>query len=45
MVAVTGFLPIGYYKDEAKTADLPHLRRDVRWSVPGDWAEVGRTAR
>ena len=27
MVAVSGFIPLGYYKDEAKTApDVPHVR-------------------
>ena len=32
--------PIGYYKDEAKSADTFVLHDGVRWSIPGDWAEV-----
>src|SRR6185369_12351792 len=40
LVAVTGFLPVGYYKDEEKTAKTFKVIEGVRWSVPGDWAEV-----
>ncbi|HEY9219407.1 MAG TPA: AMP-binding protein [Phenylobacterium sp.] len=40
MVAVTGFLPMGYYKDEEKTARTFKTIEGKRWSVPGDWAEV-----
>ena len=40
LVAVTGLLPVGYYKDEEKTAKTFKLIEGVRWSVPGDWAEV-----
>jgi 3-oxocholest-4-en-26-oate---CoA ligase len=40
MVAVTGFIPVGYYKDEAKTAATFRTFEGRRWSVPGDWAEV-----
>jgi 3-oxocholest-4-en-26-oate---CoA ligase len=40
MVAVTGFIPLGYYKDEAKTAATFRVFEGTRWSVPGDWAEV-----
>jgi len=40
LVAVTGFLPMGYYKDEAKSAATFKVIEGVRWSVPGDWAEV-----
>ena len=40
LVAVTGFLPVGYYKDEAKSAATFRVIEGVRWSVPGDWAEV-----
>jgi fatty-acyl-CoA synthase len=40
LVAVTGFLPLGYYKDEEKTAKTFKVIEGVRWSVPGDWAEV-----
>lgn len=40
MVAVTGFLPVGYYKDAEKSAKTFKMMEGVRWSVPGDWAEV-----
>ena len=40
LVAVTGFLPLGYYKDADKTAKTFKTMEGVRWSVPGDWAEV-----
>ena len=40
LVAVTGFLPLGYYKDEEKTAKTFQTIEGARWSVPGDWAEV-----
>lgn len=40
MVAVCGFLPIGYYKDAEKTAKTFKTMEGQRWSIPGDWAEV-----
>jgi fatty-acyl-CoA synthase len=40
MVAVSGFIPLGYYKDEAKTAATFRTFEGRRWSVPGDWATV-----
>jgi 3-oxocholest-4-en-26-oate---CoA ligase len=40
MVAISGFIPLGYYKDEAKTAQTFRMFEGRRWSVPGDWAEV-----
>jgi acyl-CoA synthetase (AMP-forming)/AMP-acid ligase II len=40
LVAVTGFLPVGYYKDAAKTDKTFKIMEGKRWSVPGDWAEV-----
>ena len=40
MVAVTGLLPQGYYKDQEKTDKTFRIIEGVRWSVPGDWAEV-----
>jgi fatty-acyl-CoA synthase len=40
MVAITGFIPLGYYKDEAKTRATFREFEGRRWSVPGDWAEV-----
>ena len=40
MVAVGGFIPLGYYKDEVKTAQTFRTIEGRRWSVPGDFAEV-----
>ena len=40
MVAVTGFLPVGYYKDEAKTKKTFPVIDGVRYSIPGDWVKV-----
>lgn len=40
LVAVSGFLPQGYYKDPEKSARTFLTFEGVRWSVPGDWAEV-----
>ena len=40
-LARTGRIPIGYYKDEAKTAaTFPTDAGGVRWSVPGDLASI-----
>lgn len=39
-VALRGFTPIGYYKDEVKSADTFQVIDGVRYSIPGDWAEV-----
>ena len=39
-VAVGGFQPIGYYKDEAKTAATFLIVDGKRYSVPGDFAQV-----
>jgi acyl-CoA synthetase (AMP-forming)/AMP-acid ligase II len=39
-VALKGRGPLGYYKDEAKTAATFQVVDGVRWSIPGDWAEV-----
>jgi fatty-acyl-CoA synthase len=40
LVAVSGFIPLGYYKDEVKTAQTFRTFEGRRWSVPGDFAEV-----
>ena len=40
MVAVTGNLPVGYYKDDEKTARTFPVIDGVRWSIPGDWVKV-----
>ena len=39
-VALTGRTPIGYYKDDAKSAATFVTYHGVRYSIPGDWAEV-----
>ena len=39
-VAVSGFIPVGYYKDEAKSARTFRMFEGRRWSVPGDFATV-----
>ncbi|MEY3745200.1 MAG: hypothetical protein RL430_373 [Actinomycetota bacterium] len=40
LVAVGGAIPLGYYKDEKKTAETFRQFEGRRWTVPGDWAEV-----
>jgi acyl-CoA synthetase (AMP-forming)/AMP-acid ligase II len=40
LVAVGGFIPLGYYRDDAKTAQTFRTFEGQRWSVPGDWAEI-----
>ena len=39
-IAVRGHLPVGYYKDEEKTARTFIVYDGVRWSIPGDYATV-----
>jgi 3-oxocholest-4-en-26-oate---CoA ligase len=39
-VALKGRTPLGYYKDEAKSASTFVLVDGVRWSIPGDFATV-----
>ena len=39
-LANRGANPIGYYKDEAQTAEIFPLIDGVRWSIPGDYATV-----
>jgi acyl-CoA synthetase (AMP-forming)/AMP-acid ligase II len=39
-VAVGGYQPVGYYKDEAKTAATFITFDGKRYSVPGDYAQV-----
>ena len=40
-LARSGHIPLGYYKDEKKTAEaFPTDARGVRWVLPGDWARV-----
>ncbi len=40
MVAVGGYIPAGYYKDETKSASTFRVFEGRRWSVPGDFATV-----
>jgi acyl-CoA synthetase (AMP-forming)/AMP-acid ligase II len=40
MVAVGGFIPVGYYKDEVKSAATFRTIDGRRWSIPGDFATV-----
>ena len=40
LVAVGGFIPVGYYKDPEKSAKTFQTFEGRRWSVPGDFAEV-----
>ncbi|MFI4934997.1 MAG: acyl-CoA synthetase [Caulobacterales bacterium] len=40
LLAVAGFLPVGYYKDPEKTERTFRTFEGRRWSVPGDWATV-----
>ena len=39
-VAMRGNTPIGYYKDPEKSAATFQIIDGVRYSIPGDWAEV-----
>jgi 3-oxocholest-4-en-26-oate---CoA ligase len=41
MVALTAGVPDGYYKDEAKSAKTFREIDGVRYSIPGDFAQVG----
>jgi fatty-acyl-CoA synthase len=40
MLAVSGYLPVGYYKDAEKSERTFKVFEGRRWSVPGDWATV-----
>lgn len=39
-IARSGPIPLGYYKDEAKTAKTFPTIGGVRYSIPGDWCTV-----
>jgi len=39
-VALRGHMPLGYYKDEEKSAATFQVIEGARYSIPGDWAEV-----
>lgn len=40
LLAVGGYIPVGYYKDPEKTAKTFPTIDGQRWSMPGDWATV-----
>ena len=39
-IARGGFVPLGYYKDEAKTASTYKTINGMRYAIPGDWCTV-----
>ncbi len=39
-IAKKGNIPVGYYKDEKKTAETFRVINGVRYAIPGDWAMV-----
>ena len=39
-IARSGPIPLGYYKDEKKTAETFRTLQGQRWSIPGDWCTV-----
>ncbi len=41
VLALGGRIPLGYYKDETKSAATFRVIDGTRYSVPGDYAEVG----
>jgi 3-oxocholest-4-en-26-oate---CoA ligase len=41
LVAIPGAIPLGYFRDETKTAATFREIDGVRHSIPGDWATVG----
>ena len=40
LVATSGYIPVGYYKDPEKTAKTFRTFEGRRWAVPGDFATV-----
>ncbi len=40
IIAKRGHIPVGYYKDEKKTAETFKTIKGVRYAIPGDYAEV-----
>ena len=40
VIAKKGHIPVGYYKDEKKTAETFRTYNGVRYAIPGDYAEV-----
>ncbi|MGE2834302.1 acyl-CoA synthetase [Mycobacterium sp. SMC-4] len=40
VIAKRGHIPVGYYKDEKKTAETFRTIKGVRYAIPGDYATV-----
>ena len=40
IIAKRGHIPVGYYKDEQKTAETFRVIHGVRYAIPGDYAQV-----
>jgi acyl-CoA synthetase (AMP-forming)/AMP-acid ligase II len=40
LIAKKGNIPVGYYKDEKKTAETFQTIKGVRYAIPGDYAQV-----
>jgi acyl-CoA synthetase (AMP-forming)/AMP-acid ligase II len=40
IIAKRGHVPVGYYKDEKKTAETFRMINGVRYAIPGDYAQV-----
>jgi acyl-CoA synthetase (AMP-forming)/AMP-acid ligase II len=40
IIAKRGHIPVGYFKDEAKTAETFKTINGVRYAIPGDYAQV-----
>ena len=40
LLAVTGAVPAGYYKDERKTEATFKVIDGIRYAIPGDWARI-----
>jgi len=40
VIAKRGHVPVGYYKDEKKTAETFRVINGVRYAIPGDYAQV-----
>ena len=40
IIAKRGHIPVGYFKDEKKTAETFQTINGVRYAIPGDYAEV-----
>ncbi len=39
-IAKSGYIPVGYYRDEARTAETFPVVNGVRYAIPGDWCSV-----